>query len=380
MLQAHDRALGRLEAIELFGTEVQLRVPIGASHGRHDRLTKLYLRIATSAAEGWSEVAAIAAPVGTDPSSATVEAQLVERWLPRLAEAATARGGSCPESASASLLGSATPVDQVAGAAVEAALLDAELRLAETSLASWLGVAASSVPYGGLVGMPEDRRAESALEQAADLLGEGASRLRVKIEPGFSLAPLRAITDAFPGMPVQADANGSFRSEDIDELQALDGLGLTCLEEPLAGRDLASMSQLATRLATPLCLDESIVSRRSARDALRYGACQVLCVKPARVGGLRATRAIVEEAAASSGSCFMGGMFETGLGRAYLGALSALGGVDLVSDVAAPTTYLEEDPCGLDGPIGGRQDLWARPGAGPWPAHEGLRQVASLAI
>ena len=377
MLPASTESLGALEALELWRVDTQLRRPLRAAHGRHELLGRVYLRVLTEQGEGWGELSALDDPIGLDPSRGQVERELERRWLPLAFEAAAARGGACVESHSVGMLGGSSPLDQAAAAVLEMAVLDAELRHAELSLPGFLGVDVSGVPFGGLVGIPPGRSADEAILEASSLLRDGASRLRVKVDPGFCIDPLEALRSAFPVLPIQADANGSL-GERPELLAELDELELACIEQPSASRDLSTLARLAASLRTPVCLDETISSRRVARDALRYGACRVLCVKPGRVGGLRATIAILAEAASQGASCFIGGMFETGLGRAYLASIAALPEVDLVSDVVSPGRYLLDDPCGLPEPVGSLQPLHLEPGVGPWPDRSALELVASL--
>jgi o-succinylbenzoate synthase len=367
MLPALGQELGSLEAIEVATTTVAMESPIGFAAGTHARSRRAFVRICTSRAEGWGELVALEVPVGIDPSMEAALEALELRWIPRLVEASARRSDRCPGSEAVGLLGPSTAVDRVCAAALEMALLDAELRLAGRSLAGWLGTAEPSIPFGGVVGIPEDRRTDSVVEAAARELDRGAARIRSKVEPGFARPPLAALRSTWPSLALQADANGSFRTEQADELVGLDELSLACVEEPLVGRDLAATAQLARRMSTPICLDESIGSTRAAADALRYGAATVLCIKPARLGGLRAALQVHELAVAGGAGWFVGGMFEAGLGRAFLGALAARPGAPLASDVAAPSTYLVDDPCELVGPAGGRQPLWGGPGVGPWP-------------
>jgi len=375
MLQLDAADLGSLQAVELWGTEVQLRTRTVAAHGTHDVLAKLYVRLVCSASEGWGEVGALVAPVGMDPSLAAVTRALEDLWSQRLVASAKARGGRCPESSALGLLGGSRVLDHVAAASLEMAVLDAELRSVGRSLAEHLEVQGRTVRFGGLVGIAEEGGSEDIVEWAASLLDQGASRLRVKINEADPVAPVVALRQAFPGVALHVDANGAFDARSIDLLRPLDELGLTCIEQPLAGRDLAAMASVAASFATPWCLDEAITSRRQARDAVRYGAAQALCIKPGRVGGLRTVLGVGVDAAVASVPAFIGGLFETGLGRAALGALAARPEFSLISDVGAPTTYLQEDPCELDGPAGALQPLWQAPGVGPWPARSKLTLV-----
>ncbi|MGW4760018.1 enolase C-terminal domain-like protein [Streptomyces chartreusis] len=56
------------------------------------------------------------------------------------------------------------------------------------------------------------------------------------------------------------------------------------IEQPLAGDGLRGHAALATQIRTPIWVDDSITSA-SAAAAILLGACQVVNVKPARVGG-----------------------------------------------------------------------------------------------
>jgi O-succinylbenzoate synthase len=99
----------------------------------------------------------------------------------------------------------------------------------------------------------------------------------------------------------------------------------------------------------PVCLDESLSSPRRVLDALRNHSTAMACLKPGRLGGLRATR-LAHAACADAGvPVFIGGFFETGLGRASnlaLAARLAQDAVGLVGDLSDPSSYLERDPCG----------------------------------
>ena len=73
------------------------------------------------------------------------------------------------------------------------------------------------------------------------------------------------------------------------------------------------------------------------------------CLKPARLGGVRATRAAHAACAAAGVPAFVGGFFEAGLGRSSNLALAARLSQDatgLVSDLGDPAEYLAVDPCG----------------------------------
>jgi O-succinylbenzoate synthase len=105
-------------------------------------------------------------------------------------------------------------------------------------------------------------------------------------------------------------------------------------------------------------------------DALRNGSCAMACLKPGRLGGLRATRRAHAACAAAGVPAFVGGFFETGLGRSSNLALAARLSQDatgLVSDVGDPAQYLSVDPCGYPPVVDGWVRVPVQPGVGSGP-------------
>lgn len=260
----------------------------------------------------------------------------------------------------------------MARAALELAVLDAQLRAAGRSLAGWLGASATRVPAGAALGLHDDP--ERLLEEAEGALAAGATRLRVKIAPGRAAAPLEALRrHVGDGVLLQADANGSFDERD-PELDRLDAVGLACLEQPLAPSDLLGHARLAARLDTPICLDEPLTSLHAIETAVALGACEVVCLKPARVGGWIAARAVHDRCAELGVPVWVGGMLETGVGRAANLAVAALPSVALPPDMdprprfepdlADPRLAVDGTVAVPDGPgTGAVPDLTGCPGA-----------------
>ena len=195
--------------------------------------------------------------------------------------------------------------------------------------------------------------------------GPRAPRLRLKIAPGWDMEPVRTVREMRPELALQVDANGSYRlgtgsgrgsgGGGVDDPASADGLarladwGVLCVEQPLPPADLAAHAELGRRLGVPICLDESLTSPRRVLDALRYGACQVACLKPGRLGGLGAARQAHAACVDAGVPVFVGGFFEAGLGRAAnlaLAASLAQQAVGLVGDLGDPPSYLAIDPCG----------------------------------
>src|SRR5260370_517191 len=91
-------------------------------------------------------------------------------------------------------------------------------------------------------------------------------------------------------------------------------LGLLLIEQPVPEEDVLGHASLAKVVSTPICLDESITSARTAAAAITLGACQVINIKPGRVGGYLAARRIHDAAAAPGLAVGAGGAPQTGRG------------------------------------------------------------------
>ncbi len=358
----------KLAGVELVRVDLPFRRSIGTAAGVHRARPLLFVRVVGDEAEGWGECAALADGTSVDPALAPVEQAAAEKGVPRLIQASTARGGQLPGAAEVAQLFGSAPVDRMLAATFEMAVADAELRAAGRSLAADLGVQKGfeTMAVGAVVGIPEGRDIGVLRREVAAVVRDGAARVRLKIEPGWEVEPVRAVRGDHPDLVLQVDANGSFDAgdEDVAVLSRLAEFDVLCIEQPLPPADLVAHAQLAGVLPVPICLDESLSTPRRVTDALRYGACAMACLKPARLGGVRATRAAHAACATAGVPAFVGGFFEAGLGRAANLALAARLSQDatgLVSDVGDPAEYLAVDPCGYPSVRGG----WVRVPDGP---------------
>jgi o-succinylbenzoate synthase len=172
---------------------------------------------------------------------------------------------------------------------------------------------------------------------------EGYGRIKLKIKPGHDVELAQAARAAFPDMPIMLDANSAYHLEDAGVFQAMDSLNLLMLEQPLDYEDIYDHSRLRPLIQTPLCLDESIHSADHARYALALGACDIINIKPSRVGGWTEARRIHDLCRANGIPVWCGGMLETGIGRAAQLALASLPGFTLPGDISATDRYYAQD-------------------------------------
>src|SRR5204862_6593612 len=124
---------------------------------------------------------------------------------------------------------------------------------------------------------------------------------------------------------------------------ALAELDLVMVQQPLDDDVLVEYAARQRRIRTPICLDESIRHARDARAAIDMGACGVTNIKPGRVGGRLEARRVHDVARERSVPVWIGGMLETGVGRATNVAMAALPGVTMPGDTSASERYFHRD-------------------------------------
>jgi len=185
---------------------------------------------------------------------------------------------------------------------------------------------------------------EELVAEVAEHVAAGYQRVKLKVRPGWDLEPVRAVRTTWPELALGVDANGSYRLADLDgALSALDALGLVELEQPLPASDLLGSALVRAALATPVCLDESVGCAQDLEVALALGACDHVNLKPSRVGGVGAALAVHDLALERGVPLWVGGMLETGVGKALALAFAALPGVTLPGDLPASSRWFDED-------------------------------------
>jgi O-succinylbenzoate synthase len=229
----------------------------------------------------------------------------------------------------------------MAKAGLEMALWDLMGKSQGLSLRQLFGGQREQVEVGVSIGLQESPAV--LVETVENYLDQGYRRVKIKIKPGRDVMDAQAVRVAYPGLRLQVDANSAYRLDDAQSLLPLDELDLLLIEQPLDEDDLWDHSQLQKKFKTPICLDESILSARHARQALEMKACRVINIKAGRVGGLREGIAVHDLCWAQKIPVWCGGMLETGVGRASNLALASLPGFVLPGDISASDRYYLED-------------------------------------
>jgi len=357
----------KLSSVEMRRIRLPLVAPFETSFGVQTERDILLLKAITSEGEGWGECVAGEEPTYSSEYVDGCQHVLIHHLLPRL----LARPAIQAEDV-ASLL---RPVHghQMAKSAIEMALLDAQLRARGESFAAYFGASRPAVDCGVSVGI--HKTIPELLETVGEYIEQGYRRIKLKIKPGWDVEPVRAVRERFGGVPLQVDANTAYSVSDAELLARLDPFDLLLIEQPLPEDQVLAHAQLAKAVRTPICLDESIHSAQAAADAIELGACRIINIKPGRVGGYLEARRIHDLCAERGLPVWMGGMLETGIGRAGNVAMAAMPNFTLPGDTSASDRYFHRD---ITAPFvlrEGRLDVPAGPGLGVEVDYEFLDSI-----
>ena len=334
-----------ITAVELRIVALPLITPFVASHGSVHTRTAVIVHVMGDGVDGWGECAALPEPTYTAEYVDGAHAMLRDALAPELLEA-----GPMGAEEVRSLFASHGE-HPMAVAAVELALLDARCAADGRSLARRLTPAAAEpatrVPAGVAIGLMDSPAATAAT--AAARVADGYRRIKMKIEPGRDIGVVREVRAAIGSdIELMVDANGAYSADDHALLAQLDEFDLSCIEQPLSADtpdDLERHAALAGRIATPICLDESLTSVERTERALEIGACSVVCVKGPRYGSWLDAARVLDRCLTLGIDAWVGGMLDTGIGRRANIALAAHPGATRIGDISATARFFTDDIC-----------------------------------
>jgi L-alanine-DL-glutamate epimerase-like enolase superfamily enzyme len=143
-------------------------------------------------------------------------------------------------------------------------------------------------------------------------------------------------------LPVLLDFNcgAGNDAEVIEQVRIIgDVASVVGVEQPYAAGNVVDSARLAEKLDVPLSIDEGVRSVRDVGQIVRYRAAQIICVKPARVGGLANARSIIFAAREAGLRPYVGGFFESPYAR-HVHAQLAHNCVEEPSDLAPVSVRL----------------------------------------
>jgi O-succinylbenzoate synthase len=325
----------RIERIQLRALRLPLVHFFETSFGRSYDREFLLVTLDGDGVEGWGECVAEAAPYYSPETTQTAWHIISDYIAPRV----LGRVFDHPRELLPAL--STIRGHQMAKAAVEMAAWDLYARQQRVGLAAALGGTRARIESGVSIGIQDSL--EQLAENIATELAAGYRRIKIKVKPGWDVDAVRLVRHRFGAIPLMVDANAAYRIEDADRLAELDAYGLMMIEQPLAYDDVLDHARLQQRLATPICLDESIHDARSGAAAIGARACRIINIKPGRIGGHAESIRLHDVCARAGVPVWHGGMLESGIGRAHNIHLASLPNFSLPGDIAASKRYYAAD-------------------------------------
>jgi o-succinylbenzoate synthase len=324
-----------IERVNLYQISMALQSPFETSFGRIDRRDCVIIEVFSEGLLGFGECVADRDPGYSYETTQTAWHVLRDFMLPAIIH----QDINSPE-------GLQSRLDFIRGhpmakAGVEMAIWDLLGKRDGVSLRQMIGGVRQRVDVGVSIGIQES--SSELVRTVQGYLDKGYRRIKIKIKPGRDVLDAGAVRQAFPELRLQVDANSAYTLDTAQRLLPLDDLNLLLIEQPLFEDDLWDHRKLQAEFKTAVCLDESILSARHARQAIEMEACKIINVKTGRVGGVSEAVAVHDMCYANAIPVWCGGMLETGIGRAANLAVASLPGFTLPGDISATERYYQED-------------------------------------
>jgi len=182
-------------------------------------------------------------------------------------------------------------ITSLALAAIDTALWDLRCRRANLPLHIAAGGAKDSCPLytteGGWLHLEPQALVDDAL--AARAQGFGGSKIKIgRPHVAEDVERLSAVREAVgDSWDIMTDANQGFTlPEAIRRSRHMASLDVAWLEEPLPADDVHGHRELSLRSSVPIAVGESLYSMSQFKDYLHAGACSIVQVDAARIGGI----------------------------------------------------------------------------------------------
>lgn len=325
----------KIERIELYSLSLPFIRPFRTSSATNLDHPFILVAVMSEGLIGWGECPAPRTPYYTYETLDTAWYLLTDFLIP----AVLGKNLDTPESVTTCFRG--VRGHPMAKSALESAVWDLFAKAKAIPLSKLLGGERKRVSVGISLGIPPTL--DDLLTRVAQAVEQGYRRVKIKIEPGWEVVPLKTLRERYPDLAIMADANAAFSLKDITLFQEIDKLNLLMIEQPLDHQDLLAHAQLQAQLRTPICLDESIDSPPVAQLAIALQACRILNLKVSRVGGMTHLLAIHRLCQVAQIPLWCGGMTEAGVGRATNLHIASLANFALPGDISATERYFSRD-------------------------------------
>jgi o-succinylbenzoate synthase len=185
-----------------------------------------------------------------------------------------------------------------------------------------------------------DERPEIVAREASAAIAEGYRTVKIKVGAlALELDEVRvaAVRDAVGGeATIRLDANGGWKEREAEEAIArLAPYRIELLEQPVEARDLGGLARLSAMSPIPIAADEALAGGYAVDEIFTRDAASVLVLKPAALGGLRASQRIAARAREAGWGVVVTSALDSAVGlAAALQLAAALPGPHLAAGLA----------------------------------------------
>lgn len=197
------------------------------------------------------------------------------------------------------------------------------------------------IPVGISIGLQAN--AEALAQVVTGAKADGYRRLKFKISPKSDIAAFESVKPLLQDVEISFDANGTFDQQAMSTLGYFVDLG-GMIEQPFPVDRIDCYRD--ARRAFPdmyVCLDEEVKSLGGLQKCCELGLLNELNLKVGRVGGLYQSLKIIEFCHQQKLPCWIGGMFETGIGRSLNLQFAAFLPKATAHDLSPSSRYFVED-------------------------------------
>ncbi len=325
----------RIDRLDVHRVSMPLLYPWRTAYGEDHHIESVLVRAVSGERHAWAESSPLRAPTYLTESALSVFHHVTEFFGPHVI------GRDYETAADLNARLDVFKGNSFAKAAIEIAWWTLQSKITGAPLHRMLGGQTREVPAGADFGIQDS--IDMLLGNIQGAVDAGFPRIKLKVARGWDLDMLRAVTTAFPDTTFHVDCNSGYSLDDLPFFKAIDGMGLAFLEQPLHYADVLDHAELARQIETPVCLDESIVSVKTAEQAIRVGACRYINIKPARVGGLANSVAIHDIARDAGIPVWIGGMLESAVGSSVCVELATLPNFTYPGDLFPTSRFYERD-------------------------------------
>ncbi len=231
------------------------------------------------------------------------------------------------------------PPGGMLGAAFSQALTDLAARLAGESLRHRFG-GAKSVWASAAIGL--DSQAQPDETQLVSAARSGYVHMKLKLAPQTRTEKVAAVVAEYPDVTFGIDGNSSLDLTDHRRFSDLDDLGLAYIEQPGPEHDHEGHRQLRQRMTTPIALDETADSAAAIARIIAEQSADIINLKVGRFGP-EGTLDLARRIRRAGLEVRLGGLIESGVGRAHTVAIAGNEVFTATGDIAGSDRYFTDD-------------------------------------